>query len=584
MSTQDATAQASPIHQAGYIIDDRFQLIRVIGEGGMGSVFLARQLQVDRDVVVKVLKPELCNNDEQVERFKREAMLACKLKHPNSVLTYDFGIDQGVPYIVMEYLEGVSLADLLHQRRRLGVEETVKILTQVCLSLREAHDKGMVHRDLKPENIHILNEPERPNLVKVLDFGIAKLITSHPDASKSNLTKGDIIFGTPQYMAPEQIRGKDLDARADIYSLGVILYQCLTGRLPYDSSTVVDILTQHLTQPIPTPTLDDMPALTSAELKGFNQLLRMSMAKRPDERITDVMTLISELEEFGRLSTPAPAPNSAPSSRGAPPQRPVNEPIKERSEPKRSRGSRLGVLILLILITAVLVLVRMPELAPGGEGWEAWGKKTYEHHIVPLLGLKGERSTSKVMKLELNDTASELSMAEEAVEREVSASLGAETSDVFQVDELVEEASLSEEAQLIEEAQPLPDEPQLAETHEGVDQVEATKTDEPQTDEPQADEPQAEEPQTKAQQATEAPVKPWTLIIKSRSQDEVKVLVLKDKTKRPLKTFTVRQGKSKALRVHPEHTYKVICQAEGQAPKGTKVMGRSGEVKRVTCY
>jgi len=185
-------------------------------------------------------------------------------------------------------------------------------------------------------------------------------------------------------------------------------------------------------------------------------------------------------------------------------------------------------------------------------------------------------------------------MAEEAVEREVSASLGAETSDVFQVDELVEEASLSEEAQLIEEAQPLPDEPQLAETHEGVDQVEATKTDEPQTDEPQtdepqtdepqADEPQAEEPQTKAQQATEAPVKPWTLIIKSRSQDEVKVLVLKDKTKRPLKTFTVRQGKSKALRVHPEHTYKVICQAEGQAPKGTKVMGRSGEVKRVTCY
>ena len=290
----DPVLEAVPARPTGFTpmpgleIDGRYQLIRPIGEGGMGQVYLATQLQMNRTVVLKILKPELCINEDQVKRFRREAELASQLTHPNSVITHDFNIFNDVPYIVMEALEGQPLSEKLHHEKILSLKETCSILEQICSSLKEAHDKGMVHRDLKPENIFILSDLSRAYNVKVLDFGIAKLVHDHPNAKSSNLTRGDVIFGTPQFMSPEQIRGKEIDCRADIYALGVMLFQSLTGKLPYDSETIVDILTQHLTLPIPKITADDCPALSEQTINSLNDLIKSSMAKRATQRLSTV--------------------------------------------------------------------------------------------------------------------------------------------------------------------------------------------------------------------------------------------------------------------------------------------------------
>lgn len=280
----------------GLEIDKRYTLIKKIGEGGMGTVYLANQLHVNRQVVLKMLKPNLCTNEEQVQRFKREAQLASQLSHPNSVMTHDFNIYKGIPYIAMEALEGEPLSDLLERRGTLSIEKTVHILKQVCSSLKEAHDKGMVHRDLKPENIFLLSEAVDQYDVKVLDFGIAKLMTHHPDAQKSNLTRNDMIYGTPQYMSPEQIRGKDVDARSDVYAIAVILHQCLLGSLPYDSQVVVDILTQHLTQPV--PYIDYYESFSSESLECFNHIIEQGMAKSSKDRIHDAEGMIDALNQL----------------------------------------------------------------------------------------------------------------------------------------------------------------------------------------------------------------------------------------------------------------------------------------------
>ena len=400
----------------GLLISDRYRLIKSIGEGGMGAVWLAEQVTVQRKVVLKLLKPELCQNEEQTERFRREATLACQLKHPNSVVTHDFGVDRGLFYIVMEHLEGEPLSHLMYRRQRLPIPDITHILTQVCFSLKEAHEKGMVHRDLKPENIFVLHENSHAGLVKVLDFGIAKLIDSHPDASASNLTRGDMIFGTPQYMAPEQIRGKSVDARTDIYALGVMLYQGVSGRLPYDSAVVVDILTQHLTEPVPSLSAQEMPALNEATLTRLNELIGKLMAKDPRERLGDVSTLIAELNALSELAVAhhTTASHSSSQERGAreelklndtpehthdqlellpkratgeaPPELAHHTESPELSPPAKKRGLPVFKLLLVVLIAAsAWVYVKMPHLAPGGEGWDAWGRGLWSQHAKPQL-------------------------------------------------------------------------------------------------------------------------------------------------------------------------------------------------------
>jgi serine/threonine protein kinase len=290
---------------AGALVDERFKLIKKIGEGGMGVVYLAKQINIGRDVVIKLLKPHLCSNEEQVNRFHREASLASRLSHPNCVTIHDFGFYQGTPYIVMEHLEGIPLVEVLYQRGRLAFEETINILSQTCDALEAARLLEVVHRDLKPENIFVLSEPVGSVTVKVLDFGIAKLAHTHPEASDSNLTRGDMIFGTPQYMSPEQIRGKPIDHRADVYALTIIFYEMVAGYLPYDSEDsgdVVSILTQHLRDPVPLLSTSDVDALIHPMVEHINKVISKGMAKSVNKRLTCADELKQELHRLKDLS------------------------------------------------------------------------------------------------------------------------------------------------------------------------------------------------------------------------------------------------------------------------------------------
>ncbi len=285
--------------ETGHIIDQRYKLLRKIGEGGMGYVYRAEQLNINRNVVIKLLKPEFCVNDEQLNRFKREAELASKLSHPNCVTIHDFGFHQRAPYIVMEYLEGKPLSELMfYTKERLPLDEISHYIGQVCDALSVAQDLGVVHRDLKPENIFVLAEPQGGLNIKVLDFGIAKLAHTHPEASTSNLTRGDMVFGTPQYMAPEQIRGKPLDHRADVYALTVILFEMLTGKVPFDNSDpsdLVSILTQHLRDPIPQLDPQKLHPDAISLCGALNQIIQVGMAKKPDDRLNTTQDLKQSL-------------------------------------------------------------------------------------------------------------------------------------------------------------------------------------------------------------------------------------------------------------------------------------------------
>ena len=296
---------------AGAVVDERFELIRKIGEGGMGVVYLAKQLNIGRDVVIKLLKPHLCSSEEQVNRFHREASLASRLSHPNCVTIHDFGFYLGTPYIVMEHLEGIPLVEVLYQRGRLSFDEVINLLSQTCDALEAARLLEVVHRDLKPENIFILSEPIGTVTVKVLDFGIAKLAHTHPEASDSNLTRGDMIFGTPQYMSPEQIRGKPIDHRADVYALTVIFYEMVAGYLPYDSedvSDVVSILTQHLRDPIPLLTHADVEPRVQSMVEQINAVISKGMAKSIKKRISCADDLKQELHRLKELAQVKPEP------------------------------------------------------------------------------------------------------------------------------------------------------------------------------------------------------------------------------------------------------------------------------------
>jgi serine/threonine-protein kinase len=236
----------------GMILDKKYRLEREVGRGGMGSVFRATHLLMDATVAVKVLHQNLVEDDQAVERFRREARAAARIRHPNAVSVMDFGVTPGgLVYLVMEYLEGTDLAQKLHRERKLSPDETVRLVVQVCAAVAKAHSRGVVHRDLKPENVWLCDDEDSgEERVKVLDFGIAKLKTQ--EKSTANLTQSGTIVGTPQYMSPEQARGEDLDTRSDIYSIGVMLYEMLGGRRPIDGPNPMSVAVRQTTE-IPLP-------------------------------------------------------------------------------------------------------------------------------------------------------------------------------------------------------------------------------------------------------------------------------------------------------------------------------------------
>jgi serine/threonine protein kinase len=236
--------------QENMVVADRFRLVRMIGRGGMGSVWQAMHLGLDTPCAVKFIEGELANVAEAHARFEREAKAAAQLRSPNVVQIFDHGVWQGRPYIAMELLEGEDLGKRLARRGgRLSAPEVNFVVQEVCRALSRAHQAGVVHRDLKPDNIFIVKDDDR-DIVKILDFGVAKSAA----ALDGSNTKTGAMLGTPYYMSPEQAQGiKSVDARSDLWSLAVIVFQCLTGRLPFESEALGDLLVKIIVNKVPTP-------------------------------------------------------------------------------------------------------------------------------------------------------------------------------------------------------------------------------------------------------------------------------------------------------------------------------------------
>ncbi len=225
-------------------IDSRFTIQECLGKGGMGAVYRAVQHSVRRSVAIKVIRPRLREDRVANKRFLREAQLASQLIQPSIVTVLDFGqTESGLLYLVMEFVDGITIAEYFKSQGNFTVERAAHIGMQICDALIAAHNKSIIHRDLKPANVMILNDPPGRDLIKVLDFGLAKSLVM--DSAEAQITLSDTVIGTPSYISPELALGKTVDARTDLYSLGVLLYEMISGELPFDAKTVDGLLVQH---------------------------------------------------------------------------------------------------------------------------------------------------------------------------------------------------------------------------------------------------------------------------------------------------------------------------------------------------
>ncbi len=281
--------------QVGRVLGGRYQLDQVIGSGGMGEIYRARRLHIGDTVAVKVLRPDVIENEKTRQRFYREARAAAMLHHPNAVVIHDFGEDtDGTAYIVMELLTGRSLRKLLVDDGTVNPRRAYGVIKQACAALDAGHRNGIVHRDIKPDNIYLLDAHQDEDLIKILDFGIAKLHDKALDTlsiEEQRLTNVGTVIGTPHYMSPEQCQGEEADARSDIYSLGIVLYEMLTGVVPFVAKTPTGVAIKHVTEQ-PRPLRELNPSLSPAI---ENAVLR-ALEKNPNSRPQTAIELSREFE------------------------------------------------------------------------------------------------------------------------------------------------------------------------------------------------------------------------------------------------------------------------------------------------
>ena len=305
------------------VVAGRYRIIKLLGEGGMGSVYLAEHVAIQKKLALKVLHPEYATKGDIVTRFQQEAISASRIKHPNVLEIFDFGqIETGAFFLAMEFLEGNDLADELARQHTLEPARGLCIALQICRALAAAHANGVVHRDMKPENVFLQRTPDGEEIVKIVDFGIAQLRTNEEAAAcakRRRLTRTGMIFGTPEYMSPEQAGGRHADARADVYAVGIILYEMFTGAVPFTGETFLGVLAKHLNYPPP-----DMSAVfpelqISGELTG---VIRRSLAKDPAARYASMNEFSQALQATpegrgasGRRSAPGGAISSSPEVR-----------------------------------------------------------------------------------------------------------------------------------------------------------------------------------------------------------------------------------------------------------------------------
>jgi hypothetical protein len=285
----------------GRVIGDKFKILGFIARGGMGKVYRAEQTPLGRICAVKVLHPNYSgeHDPEFHKRFFLEASMTSKLRHPNTVTIFDYGsTEDGTYYMAMEYLEGYTLHRAIRQVGHLAEERTAHIARQICRSLREAHSLGVVHRDLKPANVYLLEHGDEPDFVKVLDFGLVKDVSSDGE----ELTKAGLFMGSPKYMAPEQINGAPIDGRTDVYALGVIMYEMVTGKVPFDRPKTIDILMAHANEEI--PAIRQMNPATRIS-PALEEVIMRSMAKSPNDRYRSMDEVLAALKRLGGVAMAA---------------------------------------------------------------------------------------------------------------------------------------------------------------------------------------------------------------------------------------------------------------------------------------
>ncbi|MDC3957964.1 serine/threonine-protein kinase [Polyangium jinanense] len=368
----DWNPNADPL--IGQIIDSRYEVVSVLGEGGTGSVYEVRHTTLGRRFALKVLRADIARDAQIVTRFIQEAKAAAAIGHPNIVAVSDFGevvpdksapLSSKVPYFVMELLTGSSLASVLRSERILPADRTAAIGLQCALGLASAHEAGVIHRDLKPDNVFLVRSGDR-EFVKLLDFGLAKI------AGTSRVTRQGIIFGTPHYMSPEQAMGQPVDHRTDIYALGVIMYECLTGRVPFEADSFKGVLDQHIhgaavpvEQRVPDP----------SQIGPLGEIINRCLAKNPAERFATMAELAAALEEAMGL-----IPQSGDLMFGEEGQA-IGPPRAEKREAPAASAARGPLVVVLAAATVIALgvvayLAIQPPLTPQTTGATATAPTT----------------------------------------------------------------------------------------------------------------------------------------------------------------------------------------------------------------
>jgi serine/threonine protein kinase len=371
------------------ILNGQFQILQKIGSGGMGAVYKALQSDMNRMVGVKILHPKLANRKDLVSRFRREARAMSQLTHPNTVKVFLYGeLDDGSLYIIMEFLEGKNLNQTVRSEGPFPIERALPILMQACGALDEAHKAGIIHRDLKPENIFLVQSDALRDYPKLLDFGLAKVGERQMRPGSIMLTQEGMVFGTPEFMSPEQAQGKPLTPASDVYSLAVILYEVLTGKLPFDAKSAMDFIQLHVVgKPIP---LNQRVSGKTFPLL-LEQIMDRALGKRPEDRFSSAadlaVALHAVMQGAGRLppqlatpveekgtvrsgpqggqaeaqqaapSLPLPAPSPSPA--------PLASPLASRAGAQANVLLLLGVAAAFLLIGIGLAVVLMKFLTKG---------------------------------------------------------------------------------------------------------------------------------------------------------------------------------------------------------------------------
>lgn len=345
--------------RVGAVLDGRYRLDRLLGQGGMGTVYRAYHLAMERDVAVKVLRASLSDDPLATKRFLLEAKATTRVESPHAVKVFDFGItSEGEYFLVMEYLDGRTAQHELDIDGPFSVDRALAVARQALAALSAAHAVGVVHRDIKPENLLLMRVGEDPDFCKVLDFGVAKLLAG-AELAGTALTKDGMVFGTPDYMSPEQACGQPLDGRSDLYSLAATLFALLTGRPLFRGDSAIRILSQHVTAD--PPHLTDLPGL--GQLHALDRVLQRALAKRPEDRPRDADELARELR-FLESSAARVGPSQAA------PTLPVRTLARGRT-PESPLGviSPQGVDVVAHLPTGAAPLVPLPSDSPSHTGY-----------------------------------------------------------------------------------------------------------------------------------------------------------------------------------------------------------------------